>query len=122
MDEIGVCDDRIQPSFVSKLIHTLDPNEPIYDGRVRMFLKTGDVDGNCREEREESAIRIYKEKIKSFYESDSYSDFRGLILQAFNEKYALVDSTSILTNTKKIDFILWALGKKGHKITEFEGM
>lgn len=120
MDEIGVCDEKsIQPVFASKLLHTLNNNEPIYDSRVRNFLETGDPNGGNLEKRKKSAIKIYKERIKSFYCAGNHSALKELMLHTFNENYAPVDSHYIISDTKKIDFIIWALGKR-HKISEFD--
>ncbi len=119
MDKIGVCDEKsIQPSFVSKLLHVLNKNEPIYDRNVRVFLETGEPNGISIEERKKSAIKLYEEKIKSFYNMENYCDLKDMIIDVFNENYSLNECTFNISVTKKIDFIIWALGKKGVKLSE----
>lgn len=117
MDEIGTCEGRIYPSFVSKLLHTLKDDEPIYDSKVRLFLEIGDPKGKGPDERKTSAIEIYEQKIKLFYTDSKYTELRNNMIYMLTKK---VPCAADISDTKKMDFVLWALGKKGTKITEFD--
>ena len=120
MTEVGADGNSIQPSFISKLLHTVRRDEPIYDSKVRMFLETGDAAGEIVEERKVFAVDIYEKKIRTFYRDDKCSDLRTLMLDAFDEKYGWKYSRGDMTDTKRLDFVCWALGKQGKKISEFD--
>ena len=116
--EIGPCGKSVQPSFVSKLLHTLNDNEPIYDSCVRTFLGIGNPKGNTTEARMESAVYIYEKEIKDgFYENDKYIELRKMMLKIFDKKYSVgVD----VSDVKKLDFVIWAMGKRNRCILEFD--
>jgi len=99
---------RVQTSFISKMFHVIDNNLPIYDGNM---LKVLNIDRPktwwSLIKKKERAIEIYNQIIQW------YNDFvpseegqRWIIL--FDKEY----SNSNITPIKKIDFILWKLGKK----------
>ncbi len=113
----GAGRENIQPSFVSKLLHTVKRDEPIYDKHVRFFLKTGDVEGKTPEDRRRVAAEIYEKRIKNFYRDDRYGELRTLMLEVFNK---MCENNENVSDVKKIDFVLCALGKLGKRITEFE--
>lgn len=116
MKEIGKYgDDKMQPSFVSKLVHSINKTEPIYDSKVKIFLEKEEPQGDSIEERIKSAIQIYEE-IKRFYKNDEYAVLREQMLTVFDEKFPWAKEIS---ETKKIDFVIWALGKKRRKVSVF---
>ena len=116
MKEIGKYGDgKMQPSFVSKLVHSINKTEPIYDSKVKIFLEKEEPQGDSVEERIKSAIRIYEE-IGQFYKNDDNAVLRKQMMTVFDEKYPWAKGIS---ETKKIDFIIWALGKKRRKVSEF---
>ena len=115
MKEIGKYgNDKMQPSFVSKLVHSINKTEPIYDSKVKIFLEKEEPQGEKVEERIKSAIRIYEE-IWDFYNNNEYAVLRKQMLKVFDEKFPLAKRIS---ETKKIDFVIWALGKKRRKLSE----
>lgn len=95
---------RIEASFTSKLIHTLNNNMPIWDQFVLKNLeKKVPV---CKGEKKiENVIRIYEE-ICSWYQD---------ILQAAEIKRKIVEFDEIFpeyawfSQMKKIDFLLWQM-------------
>lgn len=116
MDEVGPDDKNVQPAFVSKLLHTLKNDEPIYDKYVRCFLEIGEPQGDSIDKRKEAAVSIYENKIKlGFFQNDDYSELRNLMLDIFNKKYNGAEEVS---DIKKQDFIMWSLGKQRFKISE----
>ena len=117
MTEVGSDGNSVQFSFVSKLFHTIKNDEPIYDRYVREFLGVKSPHGKNADDRKASAIEIYSVDIKSgFYENDDYRKLRILMLEVFSEKCVNAENIS---DIKKIDFVLWALGRQGKKITDF---
>lgn len=117
MGDVGPDGNRVQFSFLSKMFHTLKDDEPIYDGYVRSFLGAGVPNGKTKCDRQVAAVEIYENNIKAgFYKNDKYADFRNIILKRFNVIFFDVIGVS---DEKKIDFVLWALGKRGVKITDF---
>ena len=94
----------IQFSFATKLLHTLDVNQPIYDSNVgKMFdLK---VVGSNKEQKIRSCLEIYN-FLKSTYRSLlSDSKIRSLI-SAFREEFGYGEND--MSDTKVLDFIIWA--------------
>ncbi len=106
---------KFQLSFISKLLHTINPNEPIFDKNIRYVLwgvETYNADITWGQ--------IILQKI-----SDRYSDIAkdsslsALILKVFNDVViATNDQTEInkygknnITFVKKCDFIFWVLGR-----------
>ena len=119
MNEVGQDRDSNQPSFISKLFHTVNNAEPIYDSKVRIFLEIGDVSGETVEDRKASAIKSYEKKIRAFYENDvKYGSLRSLMLNVFNEMCGSEYGQNEMTNTKRLDFVCWALGKQNVRISE----
>ncbi len=107
--EIGVCNKSVQSSFTSKLLHTLNEDAPIYDKFVRAFLEVGDVKGKTVEDRMKSAAENY-EKIKNFYTDEENTKLRESMIEAL---IAECPEAENISDTKKIDFVLWMLGKQG---------
>ncbi len=117
MTEVGADGNSVQFSFVSKLFHTLKTDEPIYDRYVRAFLGIGTPSGKTPEERMKTACEIYENDIKlGFYENDDYGELKSLMLERFNE---VIPNMTGVSEIKKVDFVLWALGKRKLKISEF---
>ncbi len=99
----------IEASFASKLIATIDPKYPIWDKYV---LQNLGLDSEWERNRSEShekritkAVEIY-DQIQSFYTKFESSD-KGRECIAVLDK-ALPMYANKLSNTKKIDFILWS--------------
>lgn len=57
LEEISVRD-MLEPSYISKMLATLNPEKSIWDSRVKNILKFN-IQGNTREERKESIINIF---------------------------------------------------------------
>lgn len=66
--------------------------------------------------RENSAAEIYENEIKNnFYDNEDYTELKKLMIRLFDKKYP---GFLNISNTKKIDFVCWSLGKKNVKIAE----
>ena len=95
---------RVEASFVSKLIHTLDNNAPILDAFVLQNL--GKKMPLCQGERKiECAVCIYNE-IAQWYRL-------ALLNNAIQTKITEFDlcfpEYSWFSRTKKLDFLLWQM-------------
>jgi len=93
----------VQFSFATKLIHTLNPNRPIFDSKVKERLNI-EVRGNNKEEKITSSIKAYQdlqEKITSLLEKSEIKK----IISEFRNKFKTKGLTS---DVKILDFILWS--------------
>lgn len=91
---------KIELSFSSKLLHTLNPNMPIYDKNVAQKIGLNSIKPYWDTEKKISvSISIYNELI-NWYKTEKSLKY----LQKFN---ILFPNHDIISNTKKIDFILW---------------
>lgn len=94
---------RIEPSFSSKLVATINPDLPIWDSVVLNNLQLKPP-AYYQKDRIEKSIRLY-EKIIDWYK-DYLKDEEGQkIIELFDEEYP---NTGI-TDMKKIDFVIWQI-------------
>ena len=102
---------RVEASFSSKLLATIDPQKPIWDQYVlrnlRLPQKWKSDDSRSRIERIpddiEAAKRIY-EKIENWYEAFLASTEGYESIMQFDE---LLPDYSDISNVKKVDLMLW---------------
>jgi hypothetical protein len=92
-------------SFISKMIHTAWPDQPIYDSRVDKTLGLNrnyiyEIKQKLEQDRTilKSLSVLYQELLGSHMIDD--------ILDAFDQKFP----NNQVSAAKKIDFLLWALG------------
>lgn len=95
---------NIEPSFSSKLLATVNPDKPIWDQYVIKNLNK-ELTGKTKEERLQNAIKIYTE-IEDWYSAFLKTEKSQEIIRDFDK--ALPDY-SYISDTKKIDCILWSL-------------
>ena len=101
-------DKNYQFSFITKLMHTLNRDLPIYDRMIREAVGLEDVYGIEKyEDKVEKSIEIMQAVIK-LYENLLKKDDIKKIFDTFDNKFPIAKSIS---DTKKLDFMLWALGK-----------
>ena len=94
---------RIEPSFSSKLVATINPNLPIWDSVVLDNLQLKPP-AYYRKDRIEESIKLY-ERIVDWYK-DYLKDEEGQkMIELFDEEYP---NTGI-TDIKKIDFVIWQI-------------
>jgi len=96
----------LQFSFITKLINLNDPNRPIYDRYVARVFAFNPPQGPNLYDRIERFIKFYGE-IESTYRWLSEDVKIKEMLKDFDNKFPL----NIITDNKKIDFIVWTLGK-----------
>ena len=97
---------RCEASFASKLLASLCPDMPIWDSHILNYLGLKKKAVN-KEAKLEEAIHLY-EQIVEWYKDNIQSD----IYKPYINEFDLVfPEYSWLTQTKKLDFILWGNGR-----------
>ena len=113
---------KFQFSFATKAVHTYNPNSPIYDSRVADYLKKYE---GCSGIRLHAAMRREPATKKSRFDPvadrlrviNNWSIIKGWYASFKTDpRYAQWISwfdcefgSNTITDTKKIDFIIWAL-------------
>lgn len=92
-------------SFISKMIHTIDPQRPIYDNQVAAVLGLKRKQNFTLEARIQEDNEILLE-ISRLYEELEQSHLIDEPLDTFTSKFREYP----MPISKKIDFMLWALG------------
>lgn len=98
-------DGKHEFSFISKMLHTIDPNRPIYDSQVDQALqvhRTYQPNIELKIHQDEEILK----QISSMYRSLETSAEMAEPLAAFDR---IIPNRSMST-AKKLDFLLWALG------------
>jgi hypothetical protein len=94
---------RVEPSFSSKLVHTINPDMPIWDQHVlKHFSLKAPYYMKDRSEQIGRGIIVYKE-LASRYQLLLQSPEGPKMVGIFDELYP----KSPITKIKKIDFVLW---------------
>ena len=97
----------VEASFASKMLATINPNHPIWDGQVLRALKI-EVDGALsHEDKIKECIEVYQKiekEIATFIATDEGQQCIALFDKVF-------PSCKCFSDYKKIDFYLWNLGK-----------
>ena len=98
-------DQKHEFSFISKMLHTINPHKPIFDSQVCEVLQLhrayqSSLEGKVRQD-EDSLRHI----VKAYTEMSASEEVRKMLAQMddFTPGYRMTDE-------KKLDFILWALG------------
>jgi len=94
----------IQFSFATKLLHTLDVDQPIYDSNVGTMFNLK-VAGNTKEQKIKSCLEIYNFLKNTYRSMLSNGKIRSLI-SAFREEFGYDESN--MSDTKVLDFLIWA--------------
>ncbi|RHX89040.1 hypothetical protein [Leptospira stimsonii] len=100
--------ESFQFSFITKLMHTLDNNKPIYDSRV---AKVFSFKPPYQERDWNKKAHIYNKfynDLNDFYSFFFDRDTSYGLLNEFDDKY---EKFGKISNAKKLDFLLWTAGK-----------
>lgn len=103
LDELYHHTKQIEASFTSKLLATINPDNPIWDSKILSILRL-ELDKDASKSKLENTVVLY-EKIKEWYKNFLLTDSAKGWLEAFNQAFPEFEG---FTPTKKIDFILWA--------------
>ena len=98
-------DNKHEFSFISKMLHTINPSHPIYDSRVERVLKLGHGYGQSLDQRLAKDVQIL-ERLTCTYQ-ELYAS--GKLTDLLNEIDAVTPGFQ-MSMEKKMDFIIWALG------------
>ncbi len=94
----------IEPSFSSKMLATLNPNNPIWDQYVLQNLNM-ELVGKTKEERISNAIKLY-DNIVNWYAEFLQTEKAYECVCVFD---TMLPDYSWLSDIKKIDFVLWSI-------------
>ncbi len=97
----------IQFSFATKLLHTIDNSNPIFDAEISAIIYRA-VLGNNKEEKIESAEIIFS-YLKELYLKLIGNKKMQEIIKKFRTKFNV--SKNMISDVKILDFIIWSLGK-----------
>ena len=91
-----------EASFSSKLVATIDPDQPIWDSHV--LKNIGKSPPRCgTPARARKIVELFRD-IQDWYRATLKSTQGDRIVSIFNDR---IGENPILTDTKKIDFVLW---------------
>jgi hypothetical protein len=105
LKELFDAGERLEFSFVTKMYHTIDNKMPIYDNNVaKLFGFSVHLDAGYST-KVERYLDFYEE-LKTTYKLILEKNLLQRSLIAFDEKF----KNPLITQEKKIDFILWKAG------------
>ncbi len=96
---------QIEPSFSSKLIHTFNPDLPIWDSIILKSLGLQCSDLKNDTDRIEEDILIYNQICNEFV---SHINDEGVVEAITKFDLKFVKYKDKISRTKKLDFILWS--------------
>ncbi|MDD3608083.1 MAG: hypothetical protein PHQ20_04850 [Candidatus Moranbacteria bacterium] len=97
----------VQFSFATKLLHTIDENNPIWDTEVVRVMKIK-ISGLGYKEKIESCYESY-EKLKQRFEDLLVDKRSKKVIFQFRNKFKV--NKNQISDVKVLDFIIWTLGK-----------
>ncbi|MDP2668486.1 MAG: hypothetical protein Q8P07_01480 [bacterium] len=97
----------IQFSFATKLLHTIDNNNPIFDSKVARVIHRN-VSGTTRDARVASCIEIYT-YMKRLYPDLIKEERIKKVIEKFRTKFNVTSDK--MPDIKILDFLIWSLGK-----------
>ncbi len=103
LQELKLGSETVHFSFATKLLHTANPQLPIYDNVVRQVLKMSPISGKDRESKCEKTYRLLKDQYEALLKDTG-------VIGAVNEFKKRFNAHDI-TDEKALDFLLWGLGK-----------
>lgn len=92
----------LEVSFSSKLVHTLDPEQPIWDGNVTGGHFGYRIPACNTKDREKKILERYGRYKRDFFKYMASDDGKAVI-RAFDEAFPKTGFTDL----KKVDFVLW---------------
>jgi hypothetical protein len=94
---------RIDASFSSKLLHTIQPDKPTWDHWIGRNTGIIIPPFNSKDRLNTAIIRY--EKLIAYFNDYKSSEEGKILIQMFDLKFP----NSGITNTKKIDLVLWQI-------------
>ena len=96
--------DKYQYSYISKLVHTINPNFPIYDSNVIVAL--GLKESPDTEQRRKEFWSIIYKKIYNIYQIIVEKELLKEVIENFSIKREITS----MNNIKILDFLFWGAG------------
>jgi hypothetical protein len=100
---IYVSTNRVEASFASKLVATLDPGKPVIDKFVLSNFGLR-LPASSAADREARIIKIY-DSLCSKYDALLRDSIGALIIEMFDQRYP----NSTVSPLKKVDLVLWQI-------------
>lgn len=97
----------IQFSFATKLLHTINENNPIFDSEVSRVIHKRVV-GSTKHKKIESCLEIY-DCLKEIYFNVLKDKKIEKVILKFRKKFKV--NKEKMSDMKVLDFIVWSLGK-----------
>lgn len=104
---------KVESSYSSKLLHTINPNKPIWDKFVLMNLNINK--SRYGKDKIQFSIDTYK-KIEDFYNEFLLTEDAKRYIEFFDTNFP---KGIQISNIKKIDFLLWASRDENNKENKF---
>lgn len=101
---------RVEASFSSKILATINPDMPVWDNNVLSNLSIKKPNGNFQDKIIKSII-VYS-NLCNYYKEFLNTDNAKQILKLFNDIFPQYSS---ITDIKKIDLAIWSLGARPKK-------
>jgi len=108
---------RVEASFSSKLLASINNDKPVWDRNVFSWLEmTRTTSIKDKDKQIEKTISKYKdledEIYNEFFTTDKADKCIRIFDETFSEMFEEKSDLKYITSIKKIDLILWSLGKK----------
>jgi hypothetical protein len=105
----------VEASFASKLLHTIRPEFPTWDTWIGKYTKIKiPRPGECEGEKDQFTLAVKRyDKLTAWFDEYIHSKQGKMVLKLFNQYYPA--PAFKLTDTKKIDLVLWQWRHKGEK-------
>lgn len=116
LDHLNNALGRYEPSFSSKLVAIVDPEQPVWDVFVLKNTETG-IPSYTSRNKVEQAKTAY-DTIQEWYKTFLGSDDGSLVVRVFDR---MVPEHSRITNLKKVDFVLWQSRRADNRINAVNG-
>ena len=106
--QIENSDAGFQFSFVSKAVHMINPNLPIYDINIRKFYFFAEIDSTKTWEKKLEKANEYYEFLTFEYKRIIENDLLKVTLDKLDIFLNSIDKLDSISQVKKIDSIIWA--------------
>lgn len=98
--------DRVETSFSSKLLHTVNPSMPIYDSKVVEAIGVPKIQGENRFNKALTNYKLLCDKYAVYFQTQNCREAIMLFDTYFPE------FANKISDVKKIDFFLWKFSKE----------
>ncbi|MGA2875770.1 MAG: hypothetical protein ABSA33_03655 [Candidatus Micrarchaeaceae archaeon] len=102
LDDVYELTGRYEPSFSSKLVATLNPEQPVWD--IWVLRNTNTRVPSYASKRKVEQAKVAYRIIQGWYQQFLKSKDGELVISVFDR---MVPAHTKFTNLKKVDFVLW---------------